>query len=45
MAIALERVNDSATSFFARAFITYIPVTGPAMSVLTADVFGTGVFH
>jgi hypothetical protein len=42
--IGLARVYDSATSFHAKAFITYIPVTVPAESVLTADVFGTGIF-
>jgi hypothetical protein len=42
--IGLARV-DSATSIFAKACVTYIPVIVLATSVLTADVFGTGILH
>jgi len=43
--IGLARVYYSATSIYANAFVTYIPVTVPATNVLTSNVFGTGIFH
>jgi hypothetical protein len=45
MDILLERVYDSATTTYAKAFITYIRVTVPATSVLAVDVFGTCIVH
>jgi hypothetical protein len=42
---ALARVNDLATTVFAKTFITYVTVTVPATNVLAVDVFGTGIFH
>jgi hypothetical protein len=45
MGILLERVYDSATTAYAKAFITYIRVTVPATSVLAVDVLGTSIFR
>jgi hypothetical protein len=41
--IRLERVNDSATTVCAKAFIIYVRLHLLAPNVLTADVFGTGI--
>jgi len=43
--IRLARIYDSANTTCAKAFITNIRVTVRVSSVLTVDVFGTGVFH
>jgi hypothetical protein len=43
--IGPARVYYLATSIYAKAFVTYIPVTVPATNVLIANVFGTGIFH
>jgi len=45
LSIRLARVNDSATTVFAKTFITYVRMTLPATNVLAFDVFGTGIFH
>ena len=45
MGIRLERVEDSAITVCAEAFISDIRVTVQAADILAADVFVTGIFH
>jgi hypothetical protein len=42
--IRLARVYDYAAATCAKGFISYIIVTMPAANVLSADVFGFGIF-
>ena len=45
VSISVERVRDSVTALFAKAFVIYIGVTLPAPDVLSVDVFATGMSH
>jgi hypothetical protein len=45
LGIRLAMVYDSATTVFAKAFITYVRMTVPATNLLAVDVFGTGIFR
>jgi hypothetical protein len=41
----LARVYDTATTLCAKAFVTFINVTVPALNVIAVDGFGTCICH
>jgi hypothetical protein len=43
--ILLASVYDSANTTSSKTLIAYIRVTMPALNVVAADVFGTGIVH